>query len=96
VLTEVAKMRKLLAVRRTLIVGVPLLAGAVTAMSAAVRAAVAGASTGPGRAASPIINGELMAVAADSARDAWAVGATSSGLTLIEHWNGHAWKQVSS
>jgi hypothetical protein len=44
--------------------------------------------------------GELTAVAAVSAADAWAVGASasssSSSRTLIEHWNGAAWKQVAS
>ena len=41
------------------------------------------------------------AVAAVSARDAWAVGSYccrpgAGAQTLIEHWNGMAWKQVSS
>jgi hypothetical protein len=42
----------------------------------------------------------LAAVAATSATDAWAVGSrlTSGGSyrTLIEHWNGNAWKVVPS
>jgi hypothetical protein len=43
----------------------------------------------------------LSAVAATSASDAWAVGGEStssdpSGVTLIVHWNGSAWKQVPS
>lgn len=42
----------------------------------------------------------LFGVSALSANDAWAVGATtdSAGFeqTLIEHWNGHAWRQVRS
>jgi hypothetical protein len=38
------------------------------------------------------------AIAATSRRDAWAVGASNSGYisTLIEHWNGKAWKIVPS
>jgi len=42
---------------------------------------------------------ELFAVKAISASDAWAVGQSKSGSsfrTLIEHWNGHAWKVVAS
>jgi hypothetical protein len=43
---------------------------------------------------------ELTAVSADSATDAWAVGTilASGGVTdtLILHWNGKAWSQVSS
>jgi hypothetical protein len=41
----------------------------------------------------------LSAVAATSARDAWAVGsftASSGPKTLIEHWNGTKWVQVPS
>jgi hypothetical protein len=43
---------------------------------------------------------ELTAVAAVSATDAWAVGDSDNGQdnsrTLIEHWNGKAWKKVAS
>ncbi len=43
---------------------------------------------------------ELNAVSADSATDAWAVGTilASGGVTdtLILHWNGTSWSQVSS
>ena len=43
---------------------------------------------------------ELTAVSADSASDAWAVGTMpgSAGVTdsLILHWNGKSWSQVSS
>jgi hypothetical protein len=38
-------------------------------------------------------------VAAASASDAWAVGATKTAIgqpTIIAHWNGTAWKQVAS
>jgi hypothetical protein len=41
----------------------------------------------------------LSAVAAASSRNVWAVGSYSdvtANLTLIEHWNGHAWTQVPS
>jgi hypothetical protein len=34
---------------------------------------------------------ELTGVTAISAKDAWAVGGTASGHTLILHWNGTAW-----
>jgi hypothetical protein len=40
---------------------------------------------------------ELYGVTAISARNAWAVGASSAtGKTLIEHWDGKAWRQVPS
>ena len=45
----------------------------------------------------------MLAVAAISAQDVWAVGAytnnlpdTLQGQTLVEHWNGHAWQVVPS
>ena len=41
----------------------------------------------------------LLAAAATSARNAWAVGYYSKGIgfaTLIEHWNGTTWRQVPS
>ena len=38
------------------------------------------------------VNTWLSAVAATSADNAWAVGATAGGKTLIEHWNGTTWK----
>jgi hypothetical protein len=44
--------------------------------------------------------GNLSGVAATSGRDAWAVGAYSSGQgsyqPLVEHWDGTRWTQVSS
>jgi hypothetical protein len=53
--------------------------------------------------ASPIparaISSNLHAVTATSSASAWAVGYYFKGtqtLTLIEHWNGTAWKQVAS
>ena len=42
---------------------------------------------------------DLSAVAATSARNAWAVGFRYNGTadqTLIEHWNGRAWREVAS
>jgi hypothetical protein len=45
------------------------------------------------------VSATLSAVAARTARDAWAVGSYDTGsgfLTLIEHWNGSAWKVVPS
>jgi hypothetical protein len=39
--------------------------------------------------------GRLLAVAATSASNAWAVG-TGTGKTLILRWNGTTWKRVSS
>ena len=35
-------------------------------------------------------------MAATSATDAWAVGSTTSGQSLILHWNGTSWKRVPS
>jgi len=48
----------------------------------------------PGRRTSSFLN----AVAATSRRDAWAVGESNSGggSTLIERWNGKAWKVTPS
>ena len=48
-----------------------------------------------------IIGNTLSAVAATSATNAWAVGdyinnSDTAHRTLIEHWNGTAWKQVPS
>jgi hypothetical protein len=37
-------------------------------------------------------SGGFSAVAATSTSNAWAVGTTGTGQTLIEHWNGTAWK----
>ena len=52
-------------------------------------------SPGPGRSAN-----DLLGVAAVSSSSAWAVGYYGNSLdsqrTLIEHWNGRAWKHVAS
>jgi len=65
--------------------------------------AVTTAAAAPGRArAEPTAvtgPGSLSGVAAVSARDAWAVGDKQVGSTLrtlIEHWNGRAWRPVIS
>lgn len=49
----------------------------------------------------PGVNSSLSAVAATSARNAWAVGAFNNGpgtgnKTLVLHWNGTSWRQVRS
>jgi len=65
-------------------------------------AARAAAWTRPGiRAVSLSANGFLDAVAATSARNAWAVGQAGPAFsakprTLIARWDGRAWKRVSS
>src|SRR5450755_3204435 len=53
-------------------------------------------SGAPANPASFNIAGELSGVAATSAGNAWAIGSTGSGKTLIVHWNGTAWAQVPS
>ena len=53
--------------------------------------------TGPGGLAeSTVARGWLTSVATVSARDAWAVGASSGRTTLILHWNGSTWNRVPS
>lgn len=61
--------------------------------AAAAHASRAGSS---GLSASLPVYGFLTGVAATSARNAWAVGGTNGGKTLIAHWNGTAWKRVPS
>jgi len=46
-------------------------------------------------ATDPRLHGHLYGVSAVSATDAWAVG-ESLGHTLIEHWDGNAWRVVAS
>lgn len=36
---------------------------------------------------------ELMAVAATSSTNAWAVGSAAGGASVIEHWDGRSWKR---
>jgi hypothetical protein len=84
-----------LATRSVIVIAVPLLLAGVIA---GIAPATAGAArTGPaGPATSLTISGDLRGVAATSASNAWAVGSTDSGKTLILHWNGKAWKRVPS
>jgi hypothetical protein len=42
------------------------------------------------------VAGSLVAVAATSATNAWAVGAAGTSRPLIVHWNGHAWRSVAT
>jgi hypothetical protein len=46
----------------------------------------------------PALDQELTSVASNSARDAWAVGFYYTGVdkSMILHWNGSSWKQVTS
>jgi hypothetical protein len=46
----------------------------------------------------PALDQELTSVASSSAQDAWAVGFYYTGLdkSMILHWNGSSWKQVTS
>ncbi|HLI52257.1 MAG TPA: hypothetical protein VKU87_10695 [Thermomicrobiaceae bacterium] len=51
-------------------------------------------------AASPHLDGAMLALAAASPHDIWAVGLREKGplgrdSTLAEHWNGHTWSVVS-
>jgi len=84
------------ATRSVAVIAVPLLLAAAAAVAAPVTAAAATARTGPADPASSVtISGSLSGVAATSARNAWAVGFVGGG-TLILHWNGSAWRRVSS
>ena len=65
--------------------------------AAAGRPAPAGpARSGPAAPAGSFRPGQLSAVAAVSARAAWAVGVTTGREPLIEHWDGRAWSKVPS
>jgi len=74
---------------------------------AAISLVLVGALAGPARSAAPLaaavtsftIPGILHGVAATSASNAWAVGSTGAGndlKTLILHWNGRKWSQVTN
>jgi hypothetical protein len=55
-------------------------------------------AAGQAASAAPVaarVSGTLNAVAAVSARDAWAVGATNSLHPLILHWNGTSWTRAA-
>jgi hypothetical protein len=91
----VGEMRQLLSARYARVLAVPLLTAA--AIAGIVPTGLAAASPAlPGSAAPFQVRGSLSGVAATSARNAWAVGGTNSGKTLIAHWNGTAWKRVTS
>jgi hypothetical protein len=73
--------------------------------AAAISLAAIGAIAGPARSAPPpapsvvtsfTVAGYLNGVAATSSSNAWAVGGTPGGKTLILHWNGTRWSQVTS
>jgi len=73
--------------------------------AAAISLACAGAIATPARSAAGVarpavtsftIYGGLYGVAATSAGNAWAVGAGPGGKTLILHWNGTTWSQVTN
>jgi hypothetical protein len=67
---------------------------AAAAAGATPATAIASAVRAP--AAAFAIGGELNAVAATSASNAWAVGATADFKSLIVHWNGSSWQRVPS
>src|ERR1700722_4471394 len=60
----------------------------------------AGAGRVPSAATSFTVPGILYGVAAVSAKNAWAVGCSGvcgrGGKTLLLHWNGATWSQVTS
>jgi len=77
---------------------VPLLAAGMIAAISPLPAAAAGPTAAP--ASSFTVGGELVGLAATSARNAWAVGYTGSVYSrsepLIARWNGTSWKRVPS
>jgi hypothetical protein len=87
-------------VRRRL--GLGLAVGLLTLLTAATQLAMAGPLSGAATspcAFLPPSNNLLQSVAATSASNAWTVGEYDTGSatkTLIMHWNGSSWKQVSS
>jgi hypothetical protein len=75
--------------------GVLAVAGAAGAVVLPAGPAVAG--TGVPERGVPIRGGQLFGVTAVSANNAWAVGVNVvNGKTIILHWNGTAWTQVTS
>ena len=74
------------------------LALAAAAAGITLTASALGSTAGAAQAGSPPLasftaSGRLLAVAATSARNAWAVG-LDGAQNLIVHWNGRAWKRV--
>jgi hypothetical protein len=77
--------------RSVKVLAVPVLLAGVVAGAAPAVSAAAARPQGP--AVSTPFFGQFNAVAASSARQAWGVGYID-GVTLIERWNGKAWKSV--
>src|SRR5262249_25836872 len=75
--------------------GLAVLAGAGALVGAGSAPALAGGAAAEA-AAALIRSGTRDGVAAVTARDAWAVGYTTSGHTLIMRWDGKAWSRVPS
>jgi hypothetical protein len=68
--------------------------GPVASAGAAQASATRPSTARPSTARPAAISGGLGSVAATSASNAWAVGATGGNDALIMHWNGASWKQV--
>jgi hypothetical protein len=82
-----------LATRSVRLLPVPLLLAGLAAGTAPAASAVAAGTRSSDPAASVPYPGQFNGVAATSASNAWAVG-YEPGLSLIERWNGKAWKHV--
>jgi hypothetical protein len=90
------RMRRLAACPVRLLAASLLLAGVIGGVAPVTASAAGAAVRAP---ATFSISGGLSGVAATSASNAWAVGYTGSDTsqkTLILHWNGTAWKRVTS
>lgn len=44
----------------------------------------------------PVGGGQLMGISARTAKDAWAVGSSGSGVPLLEHWDGRGWRMQAA
>lgn len=86
-------MAVMLAIRRPAAAALTCLAVACSGLLAGAGPAVARPSV---RSVSSGVSGTLAGIAATSARNAWAVGSTSSSKPLILRWNGTAWTRTSS
>jgi hypothetical protein len=82
-----------LATRSVMFIAVPLLLAGVTAGAAPAAPAAAAQTRSQDPLSSVPFPGQFYGVAATSAGNAWAVG-YEPGLTLIQRWNGKAWKAV--
>jgi hypothetical protein len=51
---------------------------------------------GTGWESSTVIDGTVNEMAARGPDDVWAVGSTSDGAPLIQHWDGHIWNQLDN